>query len=507
LQDQVSSLQSTIEGMSKEFLSLHEKLLQSNALYQNSELVRELQRTTERFLLLAKSSENNSTGDEAESEREYNELESHSSPAQSKPNASISSSSANTRVELPLGYIQVFEDDSTSNRYTGTITPESNSLENFQELTAAVTLGNNIQHLGYSSETTGFPFLPAPTAEPITVSSPEHISASHSPRSTSSESSSAFSLTAMNPTPPYTFSTDERTFARRLHRASIERAYHLLAEAPQRPVAFNTVFKLSLLSCSREDLMSKARYVLTKPTTDPLEFFRTPYIHLGGAGTHYSTGRKENAFIVRPGPFFNTAKLHRADTGIDAGIQFDIDLSKYEGEWFDPNDVEGYLESLGVVLNPRATFAEIFVQEDSQLADLLRKANKLPALPTSSLTTSFAQENSSYQLTQGTVDDATMRLFPELGLGDLNSYGSTIDANQASSWLMGGGDRTPELLTSGWNNPELPAVWDPTDPTNGIRSTTQQFNSTLSSVARKITMDVSGFLNSKWKPFSERMLD
>jgi hypothetical protein len=487
LQDQVSALQATIDGMSKEFLSLNDKLLQSNLLYQDSELIRELQRTTERFLALARASENNSSADEGDSGHEY---QSHSPPNRLRPSTSKSSPSDPHRLELPLGYVQVFDDDATSNRFPSRTTPEA-SQESFQESMAAEMLGNNVQHLAYSSTSTGFPFLLNP------ASSQEHTSGAISPRSSASDSSTEGSLTLMNPASPWTYSIDERTFARRLHRASIERAYHLLAEASSRPVAFQQVFKLSLLSCSREDLISKARYVLTKPTTDPLEFFRTPFIHLGGAGTHYDTGRKDNAFIVKPGPFHNTAKLLRADTGTDAGIQFEMDLSKYEGDWFDPNDVEGYLESLGVVLNPRATFAEIFIQEDSQLADMLRKAKKLsaPSLITDN-EMSFSSEHTPYDLTQGMVDDATMRLFPELGLGgDPSTFDSTVDANDASSWLMGGGDRTPEMLTSGWSNPEVPNAWDPIE---GYKNNvTPQFNTALSTITRKITMDVSGFLNGK----------
>lgn len=45
-----------------------------------------------------------------------------------------------------------------------------------------------------------------------------------------------------------------------------------------------------------------------------------------------------------------------------------VEIVGYEGEWFDPGDVQGYLEEKGIFIDPAATFAEAdMVVEQMQL--------------------------------------------------------------------------------------------------------------------------------------------
>ena len=43
-----------------------------------------------------------------------------------------------------------------------------------------------------------------------------------------------------------------------------------------------------------------------------------------------------------------------------------VEIAGYEGEWFDPNDVQGYLEERGVFIDPASTFAEADMVIDPQ---------------------------------------------------------------------------------------------------------------------------------------------
>ena len=53
------------------------------------------------------------------------------------------------------------------------------------------------------------------------------------------------------------------------------------------------------------------------------------------------------------------------DTTSDA---YRYSIEGFEGEWFDPNDVESYLEEKGVHINPDSTFAEEYIIPVSSFA-------------------------------------------------------------------------------------------------------------------------------------------
>ncbi|KAF2268240.1 hypothetical protein CC78DRAFT_18201 [Lojkania enalia] len=177
--------------------------------------------------------------------------------------------------------------------------------------------------------------------------------------------------------PIWTYSHDETSFARRLTRASLETGFHLLSSANLRRAALNHVFKLSLPYMSLDALRERFKQLLSRGTDEDLDCLTTPFIHLGGAGTHYP--RKDvqgnvipipNAWAIRSiGP--PILKLMRAENVEDPSKSHDlnIDLTGFEGEWFDPYDVQGYLEQeKGCYINPRDSFAEVMIEVDDDKA-------------------------------------------------------------------------------------------------------------------------------------------
>lgn len=96
-----------------------------------------------------------------------------------------------------------------------------------------------------------------------------------------------FPVPTPQPSPPRTFSFQESTFARRLHRACLERAYQLLLEPDTRPATYERVFRLSLLGRSRAKILNVIKLVLARGPHQDLDFWEAPSIHVGGAGTHY----------------------------------------------------------------------------------------------------------------------------------------------------------------------------------------------------------------------------
>jgi hypothetical protein len=183
------------------------------------------------------------------------------------------------------------------------------------------------------------------------------------------------SLTNKTIAPVSTYSHDETTFARRLTRAALECAFHILSNANARPSALNYIFKLSLPYLSLDQLHARFKMMLSRSVNEDLEFWETHFIHLGGAGTHYprkdTNGNvvpKKNNWTVRQiGPIEKRmAHLENATDGRWEALS-DMDLSGFEGEWFDAWDVQGYLEErYGCRLEPKSSFAECLVDDEEK---------------------------------------------------------------------------------------------------------------------------------------------
>jgi hypothetical protein len=170
-----------------------------------------------------------------------------------------------------------------------------------------------------------------------------------------------------------TYSHDETDFARRLSRATLESGFHLLSMADARPAAVNHVFKLTLKYFSLAQLRTQFQLLLSRSANEELEFVETPYIHLGGAGTHYprkdadgNVVNKINAWTIRQlGASSN--QIARVENVADGRWEVfeGIDLSGFEGEWFDSHDVQGYLEDhYNCKLDPKSSFAECLIDDD-----------------------------------------------------------------------------------------------------------------------------------------------
>lgn len=223
------------------------------------------------------------------------------------------------------------------------------------------------------------------------------------------------SLTTKTVKPDWTYSFDETTFARRLTRAALETGFHLLSNAHQRPAALNYVFKLSLPYLGLEELRNRFKITLSRGTDEDLDSWETPFIHLGGAGTHYP--RKDTQGNVIPLPnAWNLKSLGprriRAENTVDPSRSHDleVDLTGFEGEWFDANDVQGYLaEKKGCNINPRDTFAEVMIEVDEDetpatavpLTSIVHARSHNLQMDFSSLDLAFSTSNVSPGLSNG----------------------------------------------------------------------------------------------------------
>jgi hypothetical protein len=508
-------LKATIDEMSRAFLSFNDKAVGSGILNSNIELTRELRNTTEQFVNLAKAVGSPSGGENSDWEQESTHTN-DAIPAtitkmEQRPSTSpINNPEQPRHVDIGLGYT-LFSDTSSE-----TTPPPLPSDVSYPE-DVQIQSGATTQALQpYSSATSNYGILPYTTA-------PENMATTLTSYNVRLPPSPPFPLTTSplkiaTIQAPYSYSKNETTFSRRIQRAALERGLHLLQTAASRPHDFKRVFKLSLLHHNYETLVSKFSAQLSNSVHESLEFFHTPIIHLGNAGLHYPRGEIFNGYIIKPGPLPFVSRLEHTKSGLDPGIEFDFDPEEYEGEWFDAGDVVGYLEEHGIRIHPQSTYFEATINADSSFLQPFDNSGAFISPPESvfggsgsnSTATDVAspltpQQQLSEQMSpqQPQYPDLDMtfgsaRLFPEIGsMGDTNWMN---DSNAATGWLMGGGDRTPDFLSSGWASVTQPSSWNFADalpmealslPSPGVITAKPQ---------RRIKIDVDLMIGGKFQP-------
>jgi hypothetical protein len=185
-------------------------------------------------------------------------------------------------------------------------------------------------------------------------------------------------LTQKHPSPMFTYNHDESTFARRLIRSTLERGFQLLNHAHVRPSRLNYVFRLCLPYLTLDQLRTRFKRMLSLHANEDFDLWETPFIHLGGAGTHYprkdingNIMPRRNTWTIKPmGPL--EKRVVRMENVTDGRWEFinNMDLSAFDGEWFDAYDVQGYLEEKwGCRIHSKSSFAECAMDVETTLFD------------------------------------------------------------------------------------------------------------------------------------------
>ncbi|KAL1612806.1 hypothetical protein SLS60_001035 [Paraconiothyrium brasiliense] len=390
--------------MNKSFLQFNEAALKSGLLQLNSVLAQQLKSVTESFVSLAKSAAEGQADEE-----DVNEI--IETPPVRNPQAQ---STQPPRVDVGWGYSTSLKDSPPQRTTPSTPTPEKARPRNYGDLPLLPNFnaeqakqGGLVQYRRPQMPdlfTQGVSWAQAsiderPSDQPLPFGLLDILSRQEfkppspqnrnifsvnipTPRTTPPmprlPSPTYGNLTTKSPKPIWTYSHDETTFARRLTRASLETGFHLLGSANQRPAALEYVFRLSLPYMTLNQLQDRFKELLARGTDEELDFWSTPFIHLGGAGTHYP--RKDpHGNIIKPpstwtvrriGPI--DKKMIRAENIEDPSQSHDlnIDLTGFEGEWFDAHDVEGYLEhEKGVRIDPKSSFIDALVEDDDHPGD------------------------------------------------------------------------------------------------------------------------------------------
>ncbi|KAK8919775.1 hypothetical protein VCV18_008603 [Metarhizium anisopliae] len=300
------------------------------------------------------------------------------------------------------------------------------NLQSAQATTSAVTAmpTNNGFHLDTSQQanivgtSTGSPGVPG-TAVPTTSGPMIHVPASLSYEvvTAATPDNATFPFySSMEPTiedgfntnlpaghspyssmaPPLSYASNELTFGRRLQRQTTENGLRLISMSNPPPDRFAAVFGFCLFFESKAAIIQRLQLSLSRNQHEDLSHWRFPFTSLGGAGTFFppqqsiegtggdamamrignqgtrSYGKPQEMTGQSMGPFSPEVQATR-DERIDHKMR--MMWPGFEGEFFDPDEVETYLRQLGIFIPQRAEY----VEADVDLGDLDRDGSSARA--------------------------------------------------------------------------------------------------------------------------------
>jgi hypothetical protein len=125
----------------------------------------------------------------------------------------------------------------------------------------------------------------------------------------------------------------------------------------------------------RAKLIAALKMVINRGPHEDLDFWQAPLIHVGGAGTHYPRQdpfgnlmpKKVSHNLGLIGP--QTLALLENAARENITTDMTVEIAGFEGEWFDPYDVQGYLEEKGIFIDPTQSFAEAEIVEMTPTPD------------------------------------------------------------------------------------------------------------------------------------------
>jgi hypothetical protein len=119
---------------------------------------------------------------------------------------------------------------------------------------------------------------------------------------------------------------------------------------------------------NKESIKARLKAQIASSSKESLQEWRAPFVHMGGSGTFYPMRDSSTEELM---PKFRTGysmgPFSQQISGVQDLIQEDMrcKIPGYEGDFFDPNDVEGYLRGRGIYIPPAADFvtAELDLSE------------------------------------------------------------------------------------------------------------------------------------------------
>ncbi|WZH41441.1 hypothetical protein QYS62_002387 [Fusarium acuminatum] len=377
LEDKVKDLEDANENMSKEFMNFFDFVLSQGMLEGAPEVARRLNDTTRKFLSLTrKSAEDSSRDDSNESQiptQDQDQSEARPSKRRTAGSGSGSGSGSDTSSP-PANSAAHGKPQATPQRMDGSIR---------QQATPPLSLPYEIITMP-TTDNASFPVYDTQT--PVMLDQNPFLQ-SPFPRVPS----------------PSSYASQERSFGRRLQRATLEAGLRLVSMANPPPHRYAEVFGFCLLFEPRESIIRRMSSTLTKVSQESMFFWKFPFTNLGGAGTFFPNNGEADAFptlgangramplgnqgLAEPmkppemtgfsmGPFDEDTEAIKGDR-IDTRMR--MMYKGFEGDFFDADEVEVYLRQRGIVIPANVDFIDAEIDVGS-----FNNSSQFPGLSASS---------------------------------------------------------------------------------------------------------------------------
>ena len=358
--------------MNDAFMKLHDFAVQSGLLERAPDFAEQLRGTTQIFLSLAQKSNEDAAGEEDQSSNADH------TPRDTTAASRIEKQLSERVIEIPAPAVQPSKTETPT--YGGfMITHEplspASQVPPTHDVHSGMGLGFDTAqpNLAGDYEVVTYPTLDnASFALGADFDFTDIGNAVHTPLSSLSPPS------VYNPLPaPLSYASTEMTFGRRLQRTAAERAWTLISMPNPPPKRFARVFGFCLLFESHDSIKKRLSAVVERNRQESLSNWEYPFLQLGGAGTHYDLTSYSGSPIGNQGTV--NVRKPKSNTGfgtgpfnekiIEAGALLDknmrINLPGFSAEFFDCDEVEGYLRERGITIPGGADYvtAEVDMSE------------------------------------------------------------------------------------------------------------------------------------------------
>ncbi len=185
--------------------------------------------------------------------------------------------------------------------------------------------------------------------------------------------------------PPLTYCFKETTFARRLLRASYERACRVMSNPVTNAATIQNMCRFVFCFNNSANITKWVNKMACATTEDSLEMWVATQLHVGNAGLHYARTSLDGAneppsFWANKAPM-GPRRSTIAETPVPDSMTVEeiIEMVGFQGEWFDSNDVEHYLKSKGLVLDEQSSRVELDLDALPSLGPAVTSALGSPA--------------------------------------------------------------------------------------------------------------------------------
>lgn len=449
LKQKVTNLHNTIEQMSKTFTALHDNMIDAGVLASHHSLGQQLQAATEEFAALSKAAAPDSD-EEEEIENIANltrgESKPSSVPDKSNRRSSGTSSRKSSSAAHRPGRVDVDSASSSDQLSFDARAEEELGLAGNKASHSEHSAGGNTDNDNNNNDK-----APLDPTQPWRADNFEQQDLDVMDRFATAPEPFFFvddrfdRITVERPLVPthnhgsYTYSFQETTFARRLHRMSLERAFRNLANPTIDPEYIKNTFRFTFCFSNRKRMLQRFQTLLKRRAGESLENFNVPFFRIGGAGTHFPRRDDQGKPIYPPnllsparafGPLpYVPIETPRAGKSTEEILE-DIGFG---GDWYDAHDVEEYLKTKGIYLDGQTSLVEV----DPVVLRIVKGITTTPATAPTVFSSSTASSTSSPHPHEPSITTPSSftaaSIPPDFGSGDLYSGSTTFFGNMLAS--------------------------------------------------------------------------